>query len=128
MNSSIFSFSWPHLRLFFLGGIATGLPGVLTWQTLNIWLSQLGYSKSMIGLIFLSGIPYNLKIPLAWIIDKKSIPFLSPILGHRRAWAVTLQALLAIFVLIIGLTTGHIHIIWTIGLCFFISLFFSKEL
>jgi len=110
------------LFLFFLGGLSTGLPGVLTWQTLNIWLAQLGLSKSLIGLVFISGAPYNLKIFLSWIVDKFEIPHLTPRFGQRRAWAIFLQFFLACTVIGLGQTTGNVSIGVTIGLCFMVSM------
>ncbi len=110
------------LRLFFLGGVSNGLPGVLTWQTLNIWLAQMGYSKSTIGLFFLSGVPYNLKIILSWFIDKKSLPFLSQRFGRKRGWAIALQGTLAVTIALLGWTTGRWPLGATAALCFCVSL------
>ncbi|MBM4222904.1 MAG: AmpG family muropeptide MFS transporter [Gammaproteobacteria bacterium] len=111
-----------QIILFFLGGLSNGLPGVLTWQTMNIWLANEGHSKSLIGLIFLAGIPYNLKILLSWSIDRIELPVLTRYFGHRRAWAISLQALIACCLVLLGWTTGHASLPFTGILCFITSL------
>jgi len=52
MSSRVLSKSYQSLyqafsvyTLIFFGGLSNGLPGVLTWQALNLWLFELGYSK-----------------------------------------------------------------------------------
>jgi PAT family beta-lactamase induction signal transducer AmpG len=85
-------------------GFASGLPLALTFGTLSFWLSEVGVSRTSIGLFALVGISYSLKFLWSPAIDRMPIPFLTAWLGRRRGWALTIQPLLALAILTLGLT------------------------
>ncbi|HYZ40144.1 MAG TPA: MFS transporter [Stellaceae bacterium] len=85
-------------------GFASGLPLALTFGTLSFWLSEVGVSRTSIGLFALVGISYSLKFLWSPAIDRMPIPVLTPWLGRRRGWALTIQPFLALAILILGLT------------------------
>jgi PAT family beta-lactamase induction signal transducer AmpG len=84
-------------------GFASGLPYLLTGQTLAIWATESGISLGQIGALSLVGLSYSLKFLWAPVIDRVPVPVLSPWLGHRRGWAVLLQ--LGLIAAIAGLAT-----------------------
>lgn len=90
-------------RVFFLlfFGFSSGLPLALTASTLATWLADVGVSLTTIGLFAAVGAPYSLKFLWAPVIDRVRLPGLSAVLGHRRAWLVTIQ--IALIAAIIGL-------------------------
>jgi PAT family beta-lactamase induction signal transducer AmpG len=110
------------LLLFFLGGLSNGLPGVLTWQTLNIWLSQLGYSKSIIGLMFFTGLPYTFKFLLSPIVDHYRVPFLNKYFGKRCSWAISMQFSMLLSLMCLGAVTRQGSLPYTAFFCFLTSL------
>lgn len=75
-------------------GFSSGLPLQLTGSTLQAWLTESQVSVEAIGLFSLVGIAYTWKFVWAPVIDGIAIPGLSRLLGHRRAWLLTLQVLL----------------------------------
>ncbi len=91
------------IAILFLG-FSSGMPLLLTFSTLSIWLAEDGISKSTIGLFALVGLPYSLKFIWAPLIDRLHLPLLTRHLGRRRGWAVLTQ--LALMVGIIGLGTN----------------------
>jgi MFS transporter, PAT family, beta-lactamase induction signal transducer AmpG len=80
-------------------GFSSGLPLALTGATLAIWLKEDGVSLVAIGLFAQVGLSYNLKFLWAPVVDRVSLPLLTPRLGRRRSWAVFIQVLLAIAIL-----------------------------
>ena len=77
-------------------GIISGFPWVLIGSSLSLWLKEDGISRSTIswaGLIF--GV-YAFNFLWAPLIDRIQLPWLSVRLGHRRAWIVTLQAVILV--------------------------------
>jgi MFS transporter, PAT family, beta-lactamase induction signal transducer AmpG len=58
--------------LFFIG-IANALPMPIMGSTLSIWLSEVGFDKSTIGLFALFGIPMSLKLLWMPLIDRFSL-------------------------------------------------------
>ena len=88
------------IAILFLG-FSSGMPLLLTFSTLSIWLAEEGISKTAIGLFALVGMPYSLKFIWAPLIDRLPLPLLTRWLGRRRGWAILTQ--LALMVGIIGL-------------------------
>jgi PAT family beta-lactamase induction signal transducer AmpG len=73
-------------------GFASGLPLLLSGQTLAAWMTNRGISVKTIGLFALVSLPYNLKFIWAPFLDRYSLPFL----GRRRGWIVVLQVALGV--------------------------------
>ncbi len=88
------------IAILFLG-FSSGMPLLLTFSTLSIWLAEEGISKTAIGLFAMVGMPYSLKFVWAPFIDRLHLPLLTRRLGRRRGWAILTQ--LALMVGIVGL-------------------------
>jgi PAT family beta-lactamase induction signal transducer AmpG len=78
------------IAILFLG-FSSGLPLLLTFSTLSIWLKESGISKTEIGLFALVGLPYSIKFLWAPLIDRLPLPLLTRLLGRRRGWTVFTQ-------------------------------------
>ena len=74
------------------------------------WLAKVGVDKRTIGFAFALGTPYTLKFLWAPLIDGISIPVLTRLLGQRRAWLWTVQALLALSMVELGASDPLHHI------------------
>ncbi len=83
------------IAILFLG-FSSGMPLLLTFSTLSIWLAEEGISKTTIGLFALVGMPYSLKFIWAPLIDRLRLPLLTRWLGRRRGWAILTQVALMI--------------------------------
>lgn len=92
------------LAILFLG-FSSGLPLALVAGTLSIWLTEVGVSKTSIGLFAMVGIPYTLKFIWAPLVDRMPLPLLTRILGRRRGWMLFTQIILA--AAIVGLGQTH---------------------
>ncbi len=84
----------------FLLGISAGLPYLLTGSTLQAWMTESHVNLKTIGLFALVRLPYNFKFLWAPFIDRFSFPLLT----RRRGWMIFFQALLAIALVILGLS------------------------
>jgi PAT family beta-lactamase induction signal transducer AmpG len=82
-------------------GFSSGLPFLLVFSTLSVWLTQEGVSLAAIGFFSAVRTPYDFKFLWAPLIDRVPLPILSRLLGRRRGWTLAAQiALMAsIFVL-----------------------------
>jgi PAT family beta-lactamase induction signal transducer AmpG len=87
-----------------LMGFASGLPLPLTFATLSYWLSEVGVSRTAIGLFVLVGFSYNYKFLWSPILDRVPIPWATRRLGRRRSWALLIQALLIVAIVLLGRT------------------------
>ena len=80
----------------FLLGVISGFPWVLIGSSLSLWLQEDGLSRSTIGWAGLIFGVYAFNFLWAPLIDRIRLPWLSERLGHRRAWIVTLQAVILV--------------------------------
>ena len=94
----------------FLLGISSGFPLTLLIWTMAYWLSKVGLDKKTIGYAFALGTPYTIKFLWAPLIDGVPIPVLTRLLGQRRAWLWTVQALLAVALIQLGASDPLHHI------------------
>lgn len=99
INNSFFK---PHLIAFAFLSFNSGLAFILLSSTLTTVLAFTGLSVELIGYLYLTSLPYSLKILWAPLMDYYSIPGLKTILGHRRSWLLVIQ--LGLFIASIGLS------------------------
>ncbi len=83
-------------------GFSSGLPLLLTFSTLSVWLAEAGVTKTAIGLFALVGLPYATKFLWAPLMDRLRLPWLTRRFGRRRGWALVTQAMLMIGVVGLG--------------------------
>ncbi|MFN9711497.1 MAG: permease, partial [Alphaproteobacteria bacterium] len=72
-------------------GFASGLPNLLIFDTLSLWLRDAGLSLKVISIFALATLSYSLKFLWAPRIDRTRVPGLTGLLGHRRSWMIVLQ-------------------------------------
>jgi PAT family beta-lactamase induction signal transducer AmpG len=84
-------------------GFAAGVPLPLTAFTLRQWMSESGISLAAIGMTALIGLAYSLKFTWAPVLDHAAPPAFRGF-GRRRGWLATLQPVLALAILLLGLT------------------------
>ena len=90
------TFGWRHLLqknvlVILLLGFSSGLPFPLVYSTLSAWLSDAGLQLSTISTFAWLGFAYSLKFVWAPIVDSMRLPFLTRLLGRRRAWMLLSQ-------------------------------------
>lgn len=72
-------------------GFSSGLPMLLVFTTLTVWLTEVGIDKSTVGVFALVSTPYTFKFVWAPIVDQLRLPALTRVLGRRRAWLLVSQ-------------------------------------
>ena len=90
------SYLEPRMARILLLGMISGLPWVLIGSSLSLWLKEEGLSRSAIGWAGLIFSVYAINFLWAPLIDRLRIPVLTDRLGHRKAWIVTLQAVILV--------------------------------
>ncbi len=94
----------PRVIAVLLLGFSSGLPLALTGATLQAWMTDSGVDLTLIGIFALVGLPYSIKFVWAPLVDRVRLPLLARRLGHRRAWLLSIQALMALAVIGLGFT------------------------
>jgi len=83
-------------------GFASGLPFLLTQNTLGYWLRDEGASLKLIGFISWVGLAYVLKPFWAPIVDRVDVPLLGRF-GRRRGWMMFSQLMIALGLVAMGM-------------------------
>ncbi|WP_119678141.1 AmpG family muropeptide MFS transporter [Indioceanicola profundi] len=81
----------PRVSIMLLLGFSSGLPFLLTGNTLGFWLREGGIELATIGFLSWVGLAYSLKFLWAPIVDKVDAPVLGRMLGRRRGWMALSQ-------------------------------------
>ncbi len=90
-----------NLKIFFskesllMGGLgfSAGLPLMLVFSTLSVWLVKAGIQRSTVTLFSWAGFAYTFKFLWSPIIDNYQLPIIKK-LGHRKSWLILIQILL----------------------------------
>ncbi|MGY0398437.1 MAG: AmpG family muropeptide MFS transporter [Ostreibacterium sp.] len=85
-------------------GFSSGLPILLVFGTLGVWLNEAGIEKSTITYFSWAGLGYGFKFIWAPLIDQLRLPFLTTLLGRRRAWLLLCQLLLILILAAMAMT------------------------
>ncbi|EAR22846.1 AmpG family muropeptide MFS transporter [Nitrococcus mobilis] len=72
-------------------GFSAGLPFMLIFATLTVWLRETGVDHTEIGFFSWLGVTYSIKVLWAPVIDHLSVPGLTRLLGKRRSWMLAGQ-------------------------------------
>lgn len=89
------------LSLLFLG-FSAGLPYLLIFSSLSIWLKEAGFDIKVITMFSWAMLGYSFKFVWAPLIDAISLPVLSQKLGHRRSWLLMAQLLIIFAIFALG--------------------------
>ena len=112
-----------RIAVVLLLGFSSGLPFLLTGDTLQAWMHDLGFDVRVIGFFSLVTVPYSLKLLWAPLMDR----YVPPFLGRRRGWILIAQLML---MLTLGLLAFSPDPFLAPGTLFFLALlvaFFSAS-
>ena len=118
----LFFFTEKPLKMIMLG-FSSGLPILLVFSTLSVWLTKAGVERSTVTLFSWAGFAYAFKFLWSPLVDKVNIPLFSN-MGHRRSWLL-LSQLLIIFSLILTSVNDPQNNIYITAVCITLVAFFS---
>ncbi|WP_298142811.1 MFS transporter [uncultured Acinetobacter sp.] len=92
---SAFAAFWDRRALIMLFlGFSAGIPILLIFSSLSLWLGEAGISKSAVTFFSWAALGYSFKFVWAPLIDELPLPYLTQKLGRRRAWLLVAQVLI----------------------------------
>ena len=83
-------------------GIASGLPILLVFGTLSVWLREAGIERATISFLSWAGLSYGFKFIWAPLMDNLQVPWLTERLGRRRSWILVSQLVIILALLIMS--------------------------
>ncbi len=110
MNKNIF-FQKKPLKMICLG-FSSGLPILLVFSTLSVWLVKAGINRSTVTLFSWAGFAYAFKYLWSPLVDNYKLPFLKE-LGHRRSWLLLSQLLIILALILTAFTDPKDNLFFT---------------
>ena len=89
------------IRMLLLG-FSSGLPILLVFSTLSVWLVKAGVNRSTITMFSWAALAYSFKFIWSPIIDNLRLPFSS--YGHRKSWLLFSQLMIIFSLIFISYT------------------------
>ncbi|MCK5697900.1 MAG: MFS transporter [Gammaproteobacteria bacterium] len=75
-------------------GFSAGIPLLLIFSSLSLWLIEAGVQRATVTYFSWAALGYSFKFLWAPLIDRLPVPFLTHLLGKRRAWLLVSQCLI----------------------------------
>ncbi len=83
------------LTMLFLG-FSAGLPLLLIFGTLSVWLREAGVARSMVTYFSWAALGYSFKFVWAPLVDQLKLPLIGDWLGRRRSWLLLSQCMVVL--------------------------------
>ncbi|PCJ31302.1 MAG: MFS transporter [Gammaproteobacteria bacterium] len=98
------------IALFFLG-ISAGIPLLLIFSSLSLWLREAGLDRAAVTYFSWAALGYSFKFVWAPLVDTLPLPFLTSRLGRRRGWLFLSQVMVITAIIMMALTDpAHISL------------------
>lgn len=94
-RSALGAYASPASLTLLILGFAAGLPAILVFSTLSVWLREAGVSRETIGFASWISLAYAFKWVWSPMLDQWRLPWIGG-LGRRRSWLVFSQVVIAI--------------------------------
>ncbi|HHC73949.1 MAG TPA: MFS transporter [Thiothrix sp.] len=103
-RSSYLAFRHPRVITMLFLGLSAGIPILLIFSSLGLWLREAGVERSAVTFFSWAALGYSFKFVWAPLIDKLPVPVLTKRLGRRRAWILLSQFSIIAAILWMALT------------------------
>lgn len=90
--------AWVMLLL----GFSSGLPYLLIFSSLSIWLKEAGFDIKVITMFSWAMLGYSFKFVWSPLVNAVPIPLLTKWLGQRRSWLLIAQIIVAFAIFMLG--------------------------
>ena len=101
-QQSLKAFLHPRVVTMFFYGFSAGIPLLLIFSSLSLWLREAGVDRSTVTYFSWAALAYSFKFLWAPLIDRLPIPGLTRLLGRRRAWLLVSQLAVALSIFTIA--------------------------
>lgn len=98
-----------HVFFMLLLGFSAGLPLLLIFSSLSLWLSEAGVSKSTVTYFSWAALGYSFKFVWAPLVDCLPVPFLTKLLGLRRSWLLVAQIGIIASIYLMAMTNPEVE-------------------
>ena len=93
-GETLSSFRHPRVVTMLFYGISAGIPLLLIFSSLSLWLREAGVQRDAVTYFSWAALGYSFKFVWAPLVDKLPLPILTRLLGRRRAWLLLSQLMI----------------------------------
>ena len=91
-------------------GFSAGLPILLIFSTLSLWLREADVSRATVTYFSWAALGYSFKFIWAPIVDKMPLPVLDVLMGRRRSWLLIAQLAVIVAILWMGFVDPSVNL------------------
>ncbi len=102
--NSLKAFFHPRVITMLFLGLSAGIPILLIFSSLSLWLREAGVERSAVTFFSWAALGYSFKFVWAPLVDRLPVPLLTRALGRRRAWMLVAQSSIITAILWMALT------------------------
>ncbi len=108
-QESLRAFVAPQVVTMLFLGIAAGLPLLLIFSSLSLWLREAGVDRSAVTYFSWAALGYSFKFVWAPLLDILPLPILSKLLGRRRSWLLLSQLMIICSIILMAMVDPATH-------------------
>lgn len=101
-GQAIKAFLHPRVVTMLFLGFAAGIPLLLIFSSLSLWLREAGIERAAVTYFSWAALGYSFKFVWAPLVDKLPVPLLTRLLGRRRGWMLIAQLFIIIAILMMA--------------------------
>lgn len=101
----------PKVLVMLFFGFSAGLPLLLIFSTLSLWLRDADIDRSTVTYFSWAALAYSFKFVWAPLVDRLPLPWLSAVLGRRRGWLLLSQGGVIAAILWMAFTDPSTHLL-----------------
>ncbi len=101
-HEALLTYFRPKVVVMLFLGFSAGLPLLLIFSSLSIWLREAGVARSEVTYFSLAALAFSFKFIWAPLIDKLPLPILVSLMGRRRSWLLVSQLAIALSIISIA--------------------------
>lgn len=101
---TIRAFKHPRVVTMLFFGISAGIPILLIFSSLSLWLREAGVERSVVTYFSWAALGYSFKFVWAPLVDKLPLPILTNLLGRRRSWMLFSQLMIIVAICMMAFT------------------------
>lgn len=102
-QESIKAFCHPRVVTMLFLGISAGLPLLLIFSSLSLWLREAGVERAAVTYFSWAALGYSFKFVWAPLVDVIPLPLLGRLLGRRRSWLLLSQLSIMLAIILMAL-------------------------
>lgn len=106
------SFLHPRVISLLFLGFSAGLPILLIFSSLSLWLREAGVERSAVTFFSWAALGYSFKFVWAPLVDRIPLPWLTRWLGRRRAWLLLAQSAVIMALLFMAANDPVDGLVW----------------